>query len=45
MLLSWGLILGLNLFCFVLLFSRGDEAGEPLGRGGTVGEDEEEEIT
>ncbi len=29
MMLSWGFILGLNLFCFTLLFSRGERT-EPV---------------
>lgn len=27
MILSWSLILGLNLFCFTLLFTRGEPSG------------------
>ncbi len=45
MLLSWGLILGLNLFCFTLLFSRAEATLPPSPREKTVSEEEEEEIT
>jgi len=45
MLLSWGLILGLNLFCFTLLFTKSEAVSTPPAGSGTVSEDEEEEIT
>jgi len=45
MLLSWGLILGLNLFCFTLLFSRTETAPPLSPRRNRVSEEEEEEIT
>ncbi len=44
MIVSWALILGLSIFCFTLLFTRGRSVdGPPVQR--TVSEEEREEIT
>ncbi|RLJ70020.1 hypothetical protein BCF55_0282 [Hydrogenivirga caldilitoris] len=43
MMLSWGLILGLNIYCFTLLLTKGEP---PSGEARpTVEPGEEEEIT
>jgi len=45
MLLSWGLILGLNIFCFTLLLTRTENVNVSPTNRRAVGKDEEEEIT
>ncbi len=42
MIVSWGLILGLNIFCFTLLFTRGEG---PTGPSQPYVPEREEEIT
>jgi len=42
MILSWGLILGLNIYCFTLLFTKGEP---PSGTTTAEFRPEEEEIT
>ncbi len=46
MFLSWGMILGLNIFCFTLLFTR-SEPQKPvqIGTDKTKKIEEDEEIT
>jgi|GEM_PF-1827972 len=46
MILSWALILGLNLFCFTLLMTRSQgQAPESVNKRRTVSIDEKDEIT
>ncbi|MDQ7082897.1 MAG: hypothetical protein Q9N34_08105 [Aquificota bacterium] len=46
MMLSWGFILSLNIFCFTLLFSRGERTGPvPVEKPTREIVEEEDEIT
>jgi hypothetical protein len=41
MILSWGLIIGLNIYCFTLLLSKGEPPSEPEKVREVFGEEEE----